>query len=399
VATGLCGVTDFDTLFANADGHLDVAFSGSCSAAKVSVLLNDGLGGFLAPIVKSDPSLVGAQLVVTRDFDEDGRTDVLTGHGDSVVVWRSKGDGTLHDGFYSSAGGTWGMKEVQAGDFDGDGHLDLAAVSWGSTFQGDTMTVHPGWGDGTFGPPQVYWSLFSLQYGGAAGVDVLDVDDDGALDIVAGCYGAHDVALFVNKGDGTFLPQERHGVRDSVYGVCAGDFDGDGLDDVVVNLQGGISVLRAVEPFDPVSYYCTAKTNSLGCTPQILTSGTPSAGTQSGFVIAGASVRNNKFGVLLYGTSGKAAVPFQGGFFCQQTPVRRSIPSNAGGNPPPANDCSGVYTIDMAAFAAGHLGGNPLPALRIAGTSVTAQWWGRDQGFPFPNNTTLSNAVEWIVQP
>ena len=44
-------------------------------------------------------------------------------------------------------------------------------------------------------------------------------------------------------------------------------------------------------------------------------------------------------------------------------------------------------------------GGNPLPELRVFGTTVGAQWWGRDQGFPSPNNTTLSDAVEYVVQP
>jgi hypothetical protein len=145
--------------------------------------------------------------------------------------------------------------------------------------------------------------------------------------------------------------------------------------------------------------YCTAKTNALGCTPQIAGLGTPSATKGSGFVVTGTAVRNRKAGLLLYGTSGKNAAPFQGGTLCVATPLRRTIGVASGGNAAPINDCSGVYAQDMNAFAVGALGGNPLAALSQPGTVVTAQWWGRDPGFPFPINTTLTNGLEYTVGP
>jgi hypothetical protein len=145
--------------------------------------------------------------------------------------------------------------------------------------------------------------------------------------------------------------------------------------------------------------YCTAKTNALGCVPTIGSTGAPSATAGSGFTVSASNVRNNKAGLLFYGVSGRGSGPFQGGFLCVKAPIRRTPALNSGGSPSPANDCSGVYAIDMNAFAVGALGGTPLAALTVAGTVVDVQFWGRDPGFPAPNNTTLTDGLEYTVCP
>jgi hypothetical protein len=80
-----------------------------------------------------------------------------------------------------------------------------------------------------------------------------------------------------------------------------------------------------------------------------------------------------------------------------KSPVRRTPGVLSGGTPAPARDCTGVYSIDLNAFAAGALADSPLPALAISGTVVDCQWWGRDPGFPAPNNTALSHGLEYVV--
>jgi len=153
------------------------------------------------------------------------------------------------------------------------------------------------------------------------------------------------------------------------------------------------------DPLHPApASYCTAKLNSQGCAPRIESNGKPSAGAGNGFLVRATQVLNNKVGLLFYGLNGRATIPFQGGTLCVAAPVKRTPVCSSGGNPPP-NDCSGVYLIDMNLFAAGGLGGTPQPGLGVAGTLVDCQWWGRDPGFVAPNNTTLSDALEYTVHP
>ena len=58
-----------------------------------------------------------------------------------------------------------------------------------------------------------------------------------------------------------------------------------------------------------------------------------------------------------------------------------------------------MFSIDRNSSAHTLLGGTPDAGLVVVANVVQAQWWGRDPGFPAPDNTMLSDAIEWIVAP
>ena len=147
--------------------------------------------------------------------------------------------------------------------------------------------------------------------------------------------------------------------------------------------------VRTCLPAEPESY-CVAEVSSLGCTPAIGSTGSPSASAGSGFNIALVNTVSQKSGLFFYGLQGARLVPFQGGFGCVQPPVRRTPLRNSGGSAPP--DCTGQFSIDFNAWIAG----GADPAL-VAGQHVWGQWWSRDATSSF--NTNLSDALALVVGP
>ena len=106
-------------------------------------------------------------------------------------------------------------------------------------------------------------------------------------------------------------------------------------------------------------------------------------------MITATDVLNNKNGSLIYGTA-PAAIPFQGGTLCVQTPFGRTPVTHSFGNAGP-DDCSGALAIDFNAL----LQANPASA--VACSSVYCQWFYRD-----PASATgygFSDALQFVPQP
>ncbi|MCC6409871.1 MAG: hypothetical protein IT453_22145 [Planctomycetes bacterium] len=152
----------------------------------------------------------------------------------------------------------------------------------------------------------------------------------------------------------------------------------------------------AFMPAPEVERYCLAKTNSLGCVPQIHEFGIPSASAVRGFQVWATDIRNQTLGALAWTVSGAIAQPFHGGTLCLRPPLGRTPIGNAGGSALPATDCTGSLGVDFNTYAWYY---HADPALQLAGTTVWCQWFARDPGFAAPNDLSLSDALRFVLMP
>jgi hypothetical protein len=325
----------------------------------------------------------------------------------------------IQQNFYSGSG-----YHMTTGDLNRDNRLDVV-ITDDSLDRYVYNTGTDALGRVIWGPSKVFQFLTGGDDGfGGEGV-VVDFDGDGWNDVaitdidvdISNC-GNQRLHIYHNPGGAVgsqiVLREEAEsasgGWRGAVglspadltgcHDLAVFDIDNDGDMDMVLGRCGSTNVwMNTLACPSAATIYCTAKVNSLGCTPEIGFYGEPSAAANSGFEVNAHYVRNKKSGLLFYGTTGASSTPFQGGLKCVQSPVLRTPVIDSGGDALPADNCSGVYSFDMCAFAAGALGGTPLPALQTAGTTVYCQFWGRDPGFAPPNNTTLSEALTYTICP
>jgi len=204
----------------NGDGHLDLAVAGEVlgSGGTVSVLLGNGDGTFRPPVtyaVGEDPDAI-----VAADFNGDGHLDLavanedLIGSGGTVSVLLGNGDGTFRPQVTYPVGKF--PDAIVAGDFNGDGHLDLAVAN--PSF---SISVLLGNGDGTF-QPQVTYAVGSDPVAIVAG----DFSGDGHLDLAAANSGGNTVSVLLGNGDGKFQPQVTYAVGSEPSAIASGDFNG-----------------------------------------------------------------------------------------------------------------------------------------------------------------------------
>lgn len=241
----------------NGDGKPDLAVStDGCSPGTngVAILLGNGDGTF-APSGKLTSPLSNSIFAVAGDFNGDGKVDLaVVDRGvstDSVFFYLGNGNGTFQAPTSVSLGGLLNSNQIVAADFNKDGHLDVAV----SEISGSNIVVILGNGNGTFQAPRNV-ALPGQGWGLAVG----DFNGDGVPDLVATSPAIGGVSVFLGKGDGNFiavnnpatgtLPTTNAGVPNAGgQAVAVGDFDKDGKLDIIAGLSGvngapTIAVLR-----------------------------------------------------------------------------------------------------------------------------------------------------------
>jgi hypothetical protein len=134
--------------------------------------------------------------------------------------------------------------------------------------------------------------------------------------------------------------------------------------------------------------YCTAKVNSLGCTPRIESLDVASV-SGGNFSVTAASILNQKSGLMFWGL-GASSGPFHGGTLCVQAPTIRTPVASSGGSALPASDCSGSFRFD---FTSAYCASQGL----VSGSTIFCQWWSRDPSAVAFDS--LSNALRVTFGP
>ena len=209
------------------DNRLDLAVANSQDNT-VSVLLGNGDGTFQPQVTYAVGTSPDA--IAVGDFNGDGRTDlaVANQYNNTVSVLLGNGDGTFQPQITYAVGNE--PDAIVAGDFNGDGRTDLAVVSQGSwpNYQG-TVSVLLGNGDGTF-QPQVTYAVGASPDAIVAG----DFNGDGRIDLAVANENDDTVSVLLGNGDGTFQPQVTYAVGRDPAAIVSGDFTGDGRADLAV---------------------------------------------------------------------------------------------------------------------------------------------------------------------
>ena len=231
----------------------------------VSILMGNGDGTFNAPVNYAAGS--GPRAVVVGDFNGDGKPDiaVVDAAGNDVSILINNGNGTFAAPVTYNVGND--PLAIVAGDFTGHGKIDLAVAN----YQDNTISVLAGNGNGTFAAQQVYSVSPSANVGtGPNAIVAGDFNGDGKLDLATSDAGGG-ASILLSDGHGGFGAANVFNAGTSPTGLVTGFFNGDAnLDLAVVNATSdNVSVLLGAGD----GTFGSATNYAVGADPLAITAG------------------------------------------------------------------------------------------------------------------------------
>ncbi len=199
---------------------------------EIFVVQNSTLTVSFSPAMNS--SVGGSPRYVTAgDFNGDGKLDVATANNTSNIVNVLLGTGT--GSFTGPTNFTAGTTPVSltVGDFNGDGIPDLVTAN----FDSSNVSVLLGTGTGSFSGPTNF-AVGNIP----VSVTVGDFNGDGKQDLAAANLGSNSVSVLLGMGTGSFGTAVNFTVGTTPRSVTMGDFNGDGKPDLAVANQNSNNV-------------------------------------------------------------------------------------------------------------------------------------------------------------
>jgi hypothetical protein len=226
----------------NCDTHADLAIANAGSNT-ISVLLGNSSGTFTpGSTLQTDNHPVS---IVSADFNHDGVPDLAVVNslsGDVTVFLANSNCTGFNPPVNYSLGAGVNPVSIAAADFNGDGYLDLAIADEGSATSLGGVIVLLNNQDGTFGSP-IETSGPSNPNSIAAG----DFNGDGKQDVVVTNSTTSNVSVLLGNGNGTFTLKSNTCVGNTLcagvpVSVAVADFNGDGKLDLAVANYDDVSI-------------------------------------------------------------------------------------------------------------------------------------------------------------
>jgi len=218
----------------DADGDIDFVFA-ERDTGDVLWYRNSGIGAYTEFAIDTD--LVDVQGVFAADLVGDGDgLDVIAGGKDALIWYQNNNfEGFTARTLLVSVDAHF--RAVGAGDIDGDGDVDVVAAT-SNGVGGDDVIWFENLGGGVFATT---FSTVASNFGDVADLQVVDLNNDGAAEVVAVSDSGDVVARFNNNGSGIFNISTIEAFADSGVNpssLTVADFDGDSVLDVAVGFQG-----------------------------------------------------------------------------------------------------------------------------------------------------------------
>jgi Pro-kumamolisin, activation domain/FG-GAP-like repeat/Bacterial Ig-like domain (group 3) len=212
----------------NGDGIPDLAVANNFDNT-VTVCLGDGKGNFAATATSPLTGFNSPFAIVAGDFNGDGNLDlaVVNGGNDTLSVLLGDGKGNFTAIAASPSAGI-DPTSIVVGDFNRDGNLDLAVSN--NSANGGSVLVLLGDGTGDFAPA----ASTSPAGGSPQSIAVGDFNGDGIPDLAVADASSGTVSVLLGNGDGTFTAAASPATGVVPQFVAVGDFNGDGIPDLAV---------------------------------------------------------------------------------------------------------------------------------------------------------------------
>ena len=227
----------------NADGVLDLVATAENETVldERVFLVRLGVGdGTFADASFSVDANCGRDLVLD-DFDSDGCLDAIatfitppgpSGQSGKLISFAGNGDGA-----FAGANVISEMpfaNQLQAGDFDGDGAIDLANAGGFPGFSGfsNSIRILYGNGDGTFENETQSIEVGMVSNSNPRALAIKDLNADGRMDLVVTNQTISDISIRFALGSRNFGEIQRLECGYFPNAVGVGDFNGDGRLDI-----------------------------------------------------------------------------------------------------------------------------------------------------------------------